>query len=561
MVIFANIVRKLANSVLMVVSSHIGVRMVLQKADELYNGSQRLSLDLYLDALKDVSIPHKIVKSVKNENLLISVDKGKESRQLQDRGGLKWVFESPRRELIDLLSDQCRPSFNSDLHQLLFSSDHYKERDYLSAIKQIDSFLRETMDEEVAITNCDLILKYLTIRFFDTNTSIFIKSLDLLEILLTILDNAGYRLNEYEANLFIPFFILKLGDPKESMRIKLRSLLKQLGRVYPVSKLFIFLLKGLDSKNSKTRYESLDELSSLIQRNGASVFDKKSVLLIASQVGDRDATIRNSALQAVCEIYSVLGDEMYTLLGRLPQKEKDLIMERVKRMPVRRKEQKQLPMPKDLIEDQTPKKYKEIHPSRNETQSQPEENLRSTRIQFSLDLDKFDLPETKLKERVIERFPTLERSDGGLDQRLDMIMVQLAGFDLEKTLEATRHLEKLIVANPDLSIIKSRDIVGIVNPLSNNAFASVNVSNPLSVKLCKHFTSIMVQIFSTKDSATKVPYDSLEECIRKILFRLVDPCLQTLDSSKTIPRALNMLMVRIIDNCHPNFTFKYKKLI
>jgi cytoskeleton-associated protein 5 len=544
------------------VSSHVGVKIVLQKADDLYSGSQRLSLDQYLDALKEVPTVQKVVKTVKIENLLISIDKGKDSRQLLDRGGMKWTFESPRRELIDLLSDQCRPSFNADLHQLLFSNDHYKEKDFLQAIKQIDSFLRETMDEQVAISNCDLILKYLTIRFFDTNTSIFIKSLDLLEILLTILDTAGYRLNEYEANLFMPFFVLKLGDPKETMRVKLRLILKQLGRVYPVSKLFMFLLKGLDSKNSKTRYESLDELSSLILRNGASVFDKKSVILIASQVGDRDATIRNSALQAVCEIYAVLGDEMYTLLGRLSQKDKDLILERVKRIPAKRKEQKKLPLPKDVMEDHIKRTgtSKEIHISRNETQSQSDDNPRSTRIQFSLDLDKFDLPEMKLKERVIERFPTLERSDGGLDQRLDIIMVQLAGFDLEKTLEATRNLEKLIVANPDLSIIKSRDIVGIVNPLSNNAFASVNANNLLSVKLCKHFTSIMVQIFSTKESATKVPYDSLEECIRKILFRLVDPCLQTLDSSKTIPRALNMLMVRIIDNCHPNFTFKYKKL-
>lgn len=104
----------------------------------------------------------------------------------------------------------------------MFSSDHYKEKDFLSALTALIEPLQdiETCQSTFGISaeelkqryiaNCDLILKYITIRFFDTNTSMLIKCLDLLENLLQLLDDSGYLLNEYEASSFLPFFINKV---------------------------------------------------------------------------------------------------------------------------------------------------------------------------------------------------------------------------------------------------------------------------------------------------------------------------------------------------------------
>jgi cytoskeleton-associated protein 5 len=485
-------VRRLTQKLLEMIAKIIPVKSIKQKAVDMYHGAQLATLEASFEVFREeeINLPGspKIKKSpairisentskVKNpsrhlksatsnskiesstdtlneENLmdLLSIDmKAKDLRAAADRGINKWVFEVPRRDLVELLSDQCRSKFFPDLHALLFSNDHYKDKDFLNGIKQLDSYFCHAIEgdvkmQQVAISNCDLILKYLTIRFFESNTSILIKLLDLLEHFLSILDSAGYLLNEYEAHAFIPFFVNKLGDPKESIRVKLRSILKQLGRVYPVSKLFIFLLKGLESKNSRVRVECLDELASLIQRNGQSVFvPSKSVFLIGGQVGNRDNSVRSSALNAICQIYYTINEEMFPLLSKLSDKEKDLITERIKRLPVKGK---------DGTIEVTVEAKENLNYVESENQEKKGDELipatKKIRKEFSLDLDRFDLPnlepskfdhQDKLGKLLQSSFKPVSNSiDGGMEERLDIIMSQMAGFDLDQTLEATRLL-------------------------------------------------------------------------------------------------------------------------
>lgn len=63
-----------------------------------------------------------------------------------------------------------------------------------------------------AVLGClDLILKWFTLRFFDTNTSVLMKALEFLKLLFTMLSRNNYQLNDYEASSFIPYLILKVG--------------------------------------------------------------------------------------------------------------------------------------------------------------------------------------------------------------------------------------------------------------------------------------------------------------------------------------------------------------
>lgn len=61
------------------------------------------------------------------------------------------------------------------------------------------------------IGGLDLILKWFTLRFFDTNTSVLMKALEFLKLLFTMLSRKNYQLNDYEASSFIPYLILKVG--------------------------------------------------------------------------------------------------------------------------------------------------------------------------------------------------------------------------------------------------------------------------------------------------------------------------------------------------------------
>jgi len=128
-------------------------------------------------------------------------------------------------------------------------------------------------------------------------------------------------------------FLPKSGDNKESIRNIVRSITRQFCSVYPASKLFTFLLANLNSKNSRTRAEGMDEMANLIQRHGMNVIPSPQRVfpLIAKQMGERDATVRNSAINVVLQAYLIVGDLdlLYKYLGPMSTKDKALLDEKV----------------------------------------------------------------------------------------------------------------------------------------------------------------------------------------------------------------------------------------
>lgn len=338
--------------------------------------------------------------------------------------------------------------------------------------------------------------------------------------------------------------------------------MKQISRVYPVSKLMQYLLKGLESKNAKTRTECLDEISVIIQRNGISVVSTKNIPILSFHVGDRDASVRNAALSVMCQIYLSIGEDIHKYLRKLGDKERDMILERIKRIPTQNVAAQ---APKIKTESVT---VQSTAPSVAEMDNSSSSSLLTLSAdipadvpkQFSLDIDTLFGPSKIETAKAVPKSPSTKLNrpqnlEDRLDIRLDLIIEQLSDDDPSQVLEAIRHLEKLLTAHPNHEPLRLRDLVGIIAPRLNDAFTLLS-DDTASVRVCKHLSSILVQIVSTKDSAAYVPPESSLVCIRYTLLRLVDPGIQAFDVNKSLSRALNMLMVRIIDNCHPNSTFK-----
>lgn len=70
----------------------------------------------------------------------------------------------------------------------------------------------DTLRDET-VGNLDLILKWFTVRFLDTNPSMLNKALEYLRQVLTMLVEMDYSLHEYEATSFIPYLIIKVSRP------------------------------------------------------------------------------------------------------------------------------------------------------------------------------------------------------------------------------------------------------------------------------------------------------------------------------------------------------------
>ena len=74
-------------------------------------------------------------------------------------------------------------------------------------------------------------------------------------------------------------------------------------------------------------------MANLIQRHGMNVIPSPQRVfpLIAKQMGERDATVRNSAINVVLQAYLIVGDLdlLYKYLGPMSTKDKALLDEKV----------------------------------------------------------------------------------------------------------------------------------------------------------------------------------------------------------------------------------------
>uniref|UniRef100_A0A8C8GYW8 TOG domain-containing protein n=1 Tax=Oncorhynchus tshawytscha TaxID=74940 RepID=A0A8C8GYW8_ONCTS len=253
----------------------------------------------------------------KSGPIFTMVPNGKDLRVKDEKSlkTLKWNFGSPRDEYVEQLKVQMAPCVAKWLQEELF------HHDFQHHIKAINSMIECLEEEHEAMVAClDLVLKWYTLRFFDTNTSVLMKALEYLKLLFLSLSKHNYHLSEQEANSFIPYLVLKVGESKDVVRKDVRAIMGMLCKVYPASRMFPFLMEGTKSKNSKQRAECLEELGCLIGFYGMSVCQPtaaKSLKEIAIHIGDRDTSVRNTALNTVVTVYNVCGEQVYKLIGHV----------------------------------------------------------------------------------------------------------------------------------------------------------------------------------------------------------------------------------------------------
>ncbi|CAF0735545.1 unnamed protein product [Brachionus calyciflorus] len=242
---------------------------------------------------------------------------------------LKWNFDVPRKDFIEQLKQQMdQAQFNKTFLTQLFHDD------FKFHIKALETLTKAVEDlPDATLSNLDLILRWLTLRFFETNPTVILKAIDYMQALFTMLLNVKkYHLVDYEANAFIPYFIGKLGDPKDPIRKGFKVIIKQIALIYSPVKVYNFLLQGLTSKNSRQRAECLEELGIMIENQGLNQFNPSvSLKEIAKQIGDRDNGVRNAALNTITIAYQIAGDPVYKYIGKLNEKDQSMLDERIKR--------------------------------------------------------------------------------------------------------------------------------------------------------------------------------------------------------------------------------------
>ncbi|CAG0896293.1 unnamed protein product, partial [Cyprideis torosa] len=244
---------------------------------------------------------------------------------------LKWQFQNgPREDLVDQLKELLQAaSINQTLHAHMF------HQDFRYHLKALDTLMGDLPGNVAGlIANLDLVLKWLTIRFYDTNPSVILRGLEYLELAFSCLVEHEYLLADPEGAAFVPHLVIKLGDPKDAVRSGCRNIFHKMYSVYSSGKVFPYLLEGLRSKNGRQRSGCLEEMAHVIQHFGMSVFlghIGPAMKEMARQISDRDSSVRNAALNAITQVYFIEGEKVHRMIGQIPEKDLSLLEERIKR--------------------------------------------------------------------------------------------------------------------------------------------------------------------------------------------------------------------------------------
>ncbi len=261
--------------------------------------------------------------------LAMSSSKAARSRTFRPRPGR---FEAPPLDELDVLDAAFTGIASEELRSLMFSrefKDHVKAADSLASVVVPGDLLPE------GIECLDIIFRWSVVRICEGNTQVLVRVLEMLRSILDSLLRTEYRISEIEAAALLPGLIEKAGHNQDRVRNLHRDVLHGVCAIYSTSRVLDYLTAGLASKNSRTKVECCDAMAAVVETDGVSVLSAskaKPMAAIAATLKERDGTLRTAALGVIEAVWAQEGaDCLWRLLGRLENREKDMVEDRLKR--------------------------------------------------------------------------------------------------------------------------------------------------------------------------------------------------------------------------------------
>uniref|UniRef100_A0A8C3V1D9 Cytoskeleton associated protein 5 n=1 Tax=Catharus ustulatus TaxID=91951 RepID=A0A8C3V1D9_CATUS len=532
----------------------------------------------------------------KSGPIFIIVPNGKEQRMKEEKAlkVLKWNFTTPRDEYIEQLKTQMSTCVAKWLQDEMFHADFQHHN------KALTVMIEHLESEKDGVISClDLILKWLTLRFFDTNTSVLMKALEYLKLLFNMLSQEEYHLTENEASSFIPYLILKVGEPKDVIRKDVRAILNRMCLIYPASKMFPFIMEGTKSKNSKQRAECLEELGCLVGSYGMNVCQPtpgKALKEMAAHIGDRDNTVRNAALNTIVTVYNVHGDQVFKLIGNLSEKDMSMLEERIKRSakrpssaPVRQAEEK--PQRTQSISANTSmirKGQAEDMSSKlnqNRNVGNHSETAHTVPREFQLDLDEIEndngtvrcempalvqhklddifepvlIPEPKI--RAVS--PHFDDMHSNTASTINFVISQVASGDINTSIQALTQIDEVLKQEDKAEAMSGHIDQFLIATfmqlrlIYNTHMADEKLDKDEIVRLYSCIIGSMITLFQIESLAREASTGVLKDLMHGLITLMLDSRIEDLEEGEQVIRSVNLLVVKVLEKSDQTNILRY----
>nr|GMD91866.1 protein MOR1 isoform X1 [Ipomoea batatas] len=490
-----------------------------------------------LMSVQDISIQSQALISVKDSN--------KEDRErIVIR---RFKFEEPRLEQIQDLETDLMKYFREDLHRRLLSTDFKKQVDGIEMLQKALPSIRKEIIEVL-----DILLRWFVLRFCESNTSCLLKVLECLPELFDMLKNEGYSMTEAEAAIFLPCLVEKSGHNIEKVREKMRELMKKIIYTYSASKTFPYILEGLRSRNNRTRIECVDLVGFLLDNHAAEIGGQlKSLQIVSSLTAERDGEIRKAALNTLATGYKILGDDIWRYVGKLTEAQRSMLDDRFKwkaREMDKRREGKPGESRVAL--------RRSVRDTGSDMAEQSGEVLRSISGPI-VNRENYNQSELPMERHPMPLPVSGTNGPTNWNEALDII----AYGSPEQSIEGMKvvcHELGLAMEDPEGTgmdeIVKDAD--KLVSCLANKVAKTFEFSlMGASSRSCKYVLNTLMQTFQNKNLAHAAKESTVTILITELLLWLLDERVPRMDDGSQLLKALNVLMLKILDNADRTTSF------
>ncbi|KAH7416157.1 hypothetical protein KP509_14G078100 [Ceratopteris richardii] len=488
---------------------------------------------------------------VQGQALFNVKDSSKEDRERSISRKLK--FEELRPEQIQEIEGDLIKYFREDLHRRLLSPDFKKQVDGLELLQRA---MPDHAKEMIELA--DVLFKWINLRICESNTTCLLKVLEFMPEFVEAMKNEGYMLTEYEANILLPCLVEKSGHNIEKVREKMRELTRLICCIYPSSKLFVYILEGLKSKNNRTRIESVDHVGYMIDRFGVEIAGpSKALQLVAVLTSERDGELRKSALQTLSIAYKILGDDIWRHVGKLSDAQRSMLDDKFKwkaREMEKRKEgrpgEERAAMRRSVRE--------------NGLDAAEQSGAAMARpLSAAMPIQSTGRPNGMYEgglEPTFMNIGSIPATVGPSDwsEALDIIE---SGATPEQAVEGMKlvcHELSQAAGDADNTLVDDivKDADRLVFSLTKKVASTFHLGlGGASSRSCKYVLNTLMQTFQLKKLAHNVRQDTLNKLIMELLLWLLDERVPLMDDGSQLLKALNVLMLKILENADRTSAF------
>lgn len=519
-------------------------------------------------------------------------------------------FEVLRDDQLKLAEDDLKmalaPYVRADVHELLFKDfkAHIQALEYLT-----EGALHNTPD--VVPGNLDLLLRWVVLRFCEQapNTQSLLKVLDFTAATLAAVKDQGTRLSEQECALFLPALVDKCGHSMEAVRDKFRKILRTIPGLFPASRLVGYLVRGLDSKNTKTRLEILDALGSLMERHGLDVVERggvKALAEVAKLADVRDMHMRTAALTCLTTAYKVGGDDVKRHIGRVSHLVESALEEKFAKAAkeMERKKEGQpgawikggslvgggstaaatavgaVPVPTGLAGRSVSRSV--AAPGRLGAMGAMTSSLQAARASKPLDGLRAAAaahtvtapapqrtttqawapePPPAAPAQVVEQREPLSMEVRLANWKRSLVAVgSVSDAVAVEGMKAVCHEVMAAVADPAIIKAMASDTDHLVGMLADRVVpifdAAAAAPGPSTTRACKYVLNTLMQVYQEPTLAAAVGETNEQETVAVLLHRLLDPAVPLMEEGPQLVKALNVLMLKVLEHCPRTSSFR-----